>query len=114
MMVFDISDPEDLRYELVAFKPQKMLFLERLDAWREWKMMGQELRGLREEIKVESDRPRRAISAKAYANKFGVQPVDEVDVLEKLPLVEPVAFKCKLRKSSKAQFNEEPTALIYV
>ncbi|KAI0855457.1 hypothetical protein F4860DRAFT_496272 [Xylaria cubensis] len=103
MVVFDISDLKNLKYGIVAFQSQNMVFFETLDNWRRWRDLGQEPDGPQEE-KVEEERPRHAMSAKEYWTRFGVTsesyPVgiktaaaDAINVLERVSLVEPVAFQ---------------------
>ncbi|TRX89223.1 hypothetical protein FHL15_009921 [Xylaria flabelliformis] len=103
MVVFDISDLKNLKYGIVAFQSQKMVFFETLDNWRRWRDLGQEPDGPQEE-KVEEERPRHAMSAKEYWLRFGVTsesyPVsiktataDAINVLERVSLVDPVAFQ---------------------
>jgi hypothetical protein len=96
MIVFDISNLEDLKYGIVAFRSQIMVFLETMAAWHQWTDTGIMLGG-RNELKVESERPRHALSAKMYAAKFGEVVVDSPSALESLSVVEPAVFQRKLK-----------------
>jgi hypothetical protein len=97
MIVLDISKLEDLKYGIVAFQSQMMVFLETMAAWREWTDMDRWLGG-RKELKVESERPRHAISAKTYLTRFGAAAVDSPSALESLSVVEPAVFQRKLKE----------------
>ncbi|KAI0811530.1 hypothetical protein GGR55DRAFT_695114 [Xylaria sp. FL0064] len=88
MVVFDISNLEDLKYGFVAFQSQEMIFLQTLDPWREWVETGRAPGGLQER-RVESERPRHAISAKACATRFGLKAIDGANAMEALSLIEP-------------------------
>ncbi|KAI8623456.1 hypothetical protein F5Y19DRAFT_458393 [Xylariaceae sp. FL1651] len=92
MVLFDISNLEDLKYGFVAFQSQEMIFLQTLDPWRKWVEMGTELGGTKE-LRVESERPRHAISAKACATRFEPKALDGASAIEDLSVVEPIAFK---------------------
>ncbi|KAI0543938.1 hypothetical protein F4679DRAFT_566891 [Xylaria curta] len=103
MVAFDISDLENLKYGIVAFQSQKMVFFDTMDSWRRWRDSGQEPGGPQEE-KVENERPRHAMSAKEYWTRFGATtesyPVSietvaagAIDVLERVSLVNPAAFQ---------------------
>ncbi|KAI1349097.1 hypothetical protein F5Y01DRAFT_290460, partial [Xylaria sp. FL0043] len=92
MVVFDISNLEDLKCGFVAFQSQRMLFLQTLHPWRAWIEWGHELTGPNE-LRVESERPRHAISAKAYATRFGPEVIDGASAIEALSLIEPVTFE---------------------
>ncbi|KAI1299488.1 hypothetical protein F5Y03DRAFT_366089, partial [Xylaria venustula] len=92
MVVFDISNLEDLKYGIVAFQSQTMIFLETMAAWRQWTDWGRRPDG-RQELKAESERPRHAISAKTYLTRFGAATADSLSALEPLPLIEPAAFQ---------------------
>ncbi|KAI0977644.1 hypothetical protein F4678DRAFT_468736 [Xylaria arbuscula] len=95
MVVFDISNLEDLKYGIVAFQSQIMIFLETMAAWRQWTDWGRGPDG-RRELKVESERPRHAISAKTYLMKFGTEyggPTADNTAFEPLSVVEPAAFQ---------------------
>ncbi|KAI0206131.1 hypothetical protein F4808DRAFT_408971 [Astrocystis sublimbata] len=86
MLVFDISNLEDLKYGFVAFQAQRMVF------------HNHELGGPRE-VRVESERPRHAISAKAWLDRF--EPLamlfpaatNGASAMEALSLVEPITFQ---------------------
>ncbi|KAI3317203.1 hypothetical protein HD806DRAFT_515717 [Xylariaceae sp. AK1471] len=103
MVVFDISDLESLKYGIVAFQSQKMVFFDTLDNWRRWRDSGQEPGGPQEE-KVEDERPRHAMSIKEYWTRFGATSESysvsiktaaarALDVVERVSLVDPVAFQ---------------------
>ncbi|KAI0441246.1 hypothetical protein F4803DRAFT_524291 [Xylaria telfairii] len=92
MVVFDISDLDQLRYGIVAFSVQPMVFVASQEIWRRWDEMGQELGGERE-LRVEENRPRKPLSAHEFAAKFGVEMTDDAGVLVGALRVEPSAFQ---------------------
>lgn len=94
MVVFDISDLDQLRYGIVAFSVQPMVFVRSREMWHRWDEMGHELEGERE-LRVEENRPRTPLSAHEFAAKFGVEMTDDARVLVSVPVVKPSAFQCK-------------------
>ncbi|KAI0400632.1 hypothetical protein F4802DRAFT_584000 [Xylaria palmicola] len=92
MAVFDITSLDDLKYGIVAFNIELMVFLETLDQWQEWSLWGRGPGG-RTELRVESERPRRAILAKTFLTKFDKAAADSFGELERLSLVESAAFR---------------------
>ncbi|KAI1425007.1 hypothetical protein F5Y12DRAFT_398052 [Xylaria sp. FL1777] len=92
MVVFDISDLDQLRYGIVAFTVQPMILVETREIWQRWVDMDQELGGERE-FWVEENRPRTPLSVKQFAAKFGVESVDDADALVGVRLVDPDVFR---------------------
>jgi hypothetical protein len=82
MAVLDITNLGHLKYGIVAFGSQK--------TYRE------DGPGGRYDVKIESERPRRAMSAEALLSKFEPSNTAGVGTLETLPLVEPSTFRGKL------------------
>ncbi|KAJ2971253.1 hypothetical protein NUW58_g9470 [Xylaria curta] len=99
MVVFDISNLDDLKYGIVAFSSKEIIYLQTLDSWHAWNTMGgDENFGGPRERRVESERPRQAMSARAFMAKFGkraARPADhqETGILDGLSLVEPPVFQ---------------------
>ncbi|KAI1385352.1 uncharacterized protein F4822DRAFT_412827 [Hypoxylon trugodes] len=91
MVVFDISRLDEVRYGIVAFSAQPIVFIETREEWRNYIELGHELRGKRE-LRVEDERPRVALSVKSFADKFGCKNASSGARLEKVPLIETAAF----------------------
>ncbi|GAW17435.1 hypothetical protein ANO14919_068920 [Xylariales sp. No.14919] len=92
MVVFDVSDLEQSRYGIVAFKVQHMVLVESLEMWRVWTDWGRPLGGERE-LRVGEPQSRTPLSVREFATKFGVKIPDDASALDGVPLVEPDAFR---------------------
>ncbi|KAI0870907.1 hypothetical protein GGS24DRAFT_473585 [Hypoxylon argillaceum] len=91
MVVFDISDLDHLRYGIVAFSVEPMVFVRSREEWMRWDGMDQELGGERE-LRVEEHRPRTPLSVHEFAAKSGVTITDDASAFN-VSLVEPSAFQ---------------------